>query len=136
MTPEQRALLCCARVDFDDGGRRDLAALLRGGIDFAALGREAQRHGLGALLWRRLSDVADSGCPPETLAALRAEAQESAIAGLARARELVALIAGLGEAGVAALAIKGPVSALLAYGDLGLRRFSDLDLLVAPEDVA
>jgi len=136
MTPEQQALLFCARVDLDDGARGDLAALLRGGIDFAALGSEARRHGMGALLWRRLSDVAESGCPPETLAALRAEAQESAVAGLALAGELVALLAGLREAGVTALAIKGPVSALLAYGDLGLRRFSDLDLLVAPEDVA
>jgi hypothetical protein len=127
--------LCCARVHLDEASREDLISLLRGGVDFGKLASEARRHGLSALLSRHLSDVAADACPAEQLAALRAEAQQGAVASLALAAELVAVLAGLRGAGVPALAIKGPVSALLGYGDLGLRRFSDLDLLVAPDDV-
>jgi hypothetical protein len=51
------------------------------------------------------------------------------------AAELVAVLEGLRRSGVAALAVKGPVSAVLCYGDIGLRTYSDLDVLVAPDDV-
>jgi hypothetical protein len=74
--------------------------------------------------------VADS-----ILARLRAEARASAIASLTLAAELGNVMTALGAGGVSALAVKGPVTAALCYGDLGLRAFGDLDLLVAPSDV-
>jgi hypothetical protein len=84
---------------------------------------------------RHLPEAAPDG-PGQPVAQLRAEARRGALASLAQAAELVAVLGGLRGAGVEALAIKGPVSAALAYGDLGLRAFADLDLLVAPGDVA
>jgi hypothetical protein len=49
---------------------------------------------------------------------------------------MVAVLAALRAVGISALAIKGPVSATLCYGDFGLRTFSDIDLLVEPAAVA
>ena len=50
--------------------------------------------------------------------------------------ELIRILQALRAAGIAAIPFKGPVVSILAYGDLGLRRFADLDLLVPSEDVA
>jgi hypothetical protein len=135
-TPERQALLCCARVQLDEASRRQLHALLAGPIDLRALAGLARRHGLGALVARHVPADATDGGAGDALAELRAEARQRALASLALAAELVAVLAALRAAGVTALAIKGPVSAALAYGDLGLRAFADLDLLVAPADVA
>jgi len=134
--PAQRALLSCARVDLDEAARQELRALVRDGLDLGGLVREARRHGLSALVSRHLADVAPEGAPGAWRAELRADAQRAAVASLAAAADLGTLLGGLRSAGVTALAIKGPVSAALCYGDLGLRAFSDLDLLVAPEEAA
>jgi hypothetical protein len=68
--------------------------------------------------------------------ALRERASGLARRNLQMAGELVRLLDALEAAGVRALSYKGPVLALAAYGDLGMRRFSDLDVLVHPADVA
>src|SRR5206468_4850779 len=45
------------------------------------------------------------------------------------------LLDALAAAGIDALAYKGPALAMRAYGELGMRAFVDLDLLVRPDDV-
>jgi hypothetical protein len=69
--PEQRALLCCARVHLDADTRDELRRLLRSGLDFAVLAREARRRGLTPLLCRHLHDLALDECPAELLAQLK-----------------------------------------------------------------
>jgi hypothetical protein len=54
---------------------------------------------------------------------------------LALSAELRRLIGAMADEGVRAVAYKGPALAVRAYGHLALRTYSDLDLLVAPEDV-
>ncbi len=49
-------------------------------------------------------------------------------------RELARLLEGMGQRNLIAIPYKGPTLAQLAYQDLGLRKFTDLDLLVKPED--
>ena len=55
--------------------------------------------------------------------------------GVAAAAETVRLVRLLGEAGVEALPLKGPVLALQAYGDTGVRDYGDIDLLVRRHDL-
>ena len=50
------------------------------------------------------------------------------------ASELVAIVRELERSGVEALPVKGPSLAVLVYGDLSLRAYEDLDLLVHPQD--
>lgn len=49
--------------------------------------------------------------------------------------ELLQVLSGLEERGIFALPFKGPVLAEEVYGGLGLREFSDLDILVAAHDL-
>jgi hypothetical protein len=134
-TPELRALLCCARSQLNEPARTELAELVATGLDADGLMRAAEAHGLVPLLARHLLGELAADGPPELRARARAGARASAIWSFALAAELIDVLAALHGAGIAALAIKGPVSAALCYGDIGARAFSDLDLLIAPTEV-
>jgi hypothetical protein len=132
LSREDRALLCCARVALDAATRAELHALDRAGLDYARLAQQAARHGLTPLLYRHLQTELSGRCPADLLASLGAATQQHALANLALCAELGELLPALQARGVDAMVVKGPVSALLCYGDLGLRVFSDLDVLVQP----
>ena len=51
-------------------------------------------------------------------------------------QRLLQVIGLLEEARIECMAYKGPATALQAYGDTALRQFTDLDLLIHPEDFA
>ena len=136
MSAEKRALLCCARVDLDAPTQAELATLAQAGLDFHVLVKDARRHGITPLLCRHLSAVAKDACPPDVLAELRGRVQSNTLTSFALAAELVAVLELFRSAAISAVAVKGPISAALCYGDLGLRTFSDLDILVSPHDVS
>jgi len=50
-------------------------------------------------------------------------------------RETLAVLARLGNSGINAIPLKGPIAAELLLGDPALYRSSDIDLLVKPEDI-
>jgi hypothetical protein len=67
---------------------------------------------------------------------LRAKFRENATRNVLLAGELVRIAHLFEEAGVEPLAYKGPALAVQAYGNLSLRRFIDLDVIVRRRDVA
>jgi hypothetical protein len=89
----------------------------------------ADQHGVLPLFARALSLA---GIPCEIA---QARAREIAFRNLALAAELVKLIGTLRELGIQALAYKGPTLGQQLYGDVTLRQFRDLDILIAPADV-
>lgn len=101
-------------------------------IEWARLTRAAATHGVLPLVYRRLKTAGD--LPPEALTRMRAEFYGNSLNNLHLARELVRVIDLLKAKGIGAIAFKGPTLALAAWGDVGLRQFNDLDLLVEPAD--
>ena len=73
--------------------------------------------------------------PEEELAELRARCHRVAANNLILVRHLKRILDLFCENGITALAWKGPALAAEAYGDIGLREFRDLDLLVRLADV-
>ena len=73
--------------------------------------------------------------PGHALGALRSRYQENAHKALWFAGELLRILRCFESAGIKALAYKGPVLAKALYGDFTERQYSDLDILVRPEDV-
>ena len=73
--------------------------------------------------------------PAERLDALRSRYQDNARKALWFTSELVRILSHLESAGIQALPYKGPVLAETLYGDVSQRQFSDLDILIRPEDV-
>jgi len=134
--PERRALLCCARVDLDVASREKLRSIVAGGIDLRRLVREARREGLVPLVCRHVRELVPGGDHhSDTVRDLESEARANVLTSLTAAGELAEVSSALQRLGVCAIAIKGPVSATLCYGDLGLRTFGDLDLLISPSEL-
>lgn len=137
MTEREHALLTsCARSLIDDGGARRIEGLVGQGIDWDFFVREACHHRVVPLAWRSLSRRVADHVP-------RPIAEDLVVRCAAIARRNLYLTARLGEIvtrlasdGVRVLAYKGPVGAVQAYGNLSLRQFGDLDILVAPSDYA
>ena len=103
--------------------------------DWPRLLAAAERHCVSPLLTRRLAAAPD-GVPADVLATLRARFDANSLRNMVLARDLADLLQRLSEHGVDAMPIKGPTLAISAYGDLALREFGDLDIVVRTADFA
>ncbi len=130
--PETAVLRCCGRARLSPEHRARLRELLAQRIDWDILLGLARGHGMVPLLSRHLLAHADPLVPAAARDSLRRHVTESARRTLALTGELLRLLRLLRDAHIPALVLKGPVLALAAYGDLTLREFGDLDLLVRP----
>lgn len=104
-------------------------------VDWQQFLRLAGHHGVVALAAQNLIRHAPS-LPPDVAPILRSAYEENLRRSLWFGTELARILQHFGQVGLAAIPYKGPVLAQFAYGDLGLRSFSDLDLLVSPSDFA
>lgn len=132
---EWEILRLYARTSLSPAGVERLRSLLRGEIDWGLLYSLARRHGVVALLYRTFSVYGAATPPAHWLEKVRSEALAHGKRNLLTAQELVRLLALLERNGIPALALKGPSLAVTAYGDLAVRQYGDLDILVRPQDV-
>jgi hypothetical protein len=133
--PENELLLLCARPRPDAEATGRIRELARGGIEWEFLYRLARRHAVLPLLYRRLEAHAPGAAPREFRERLREKFRENATRNTLLAGELVGIARLFESEGVPVLAYKGPALAVQAYGDLSLRRFIDLDIIVRRRDV-
>ena len=133
--PEIDLLLCAARTSRAPTTTARVEALARDGIDWGYLLRTAQRHGVEPLLYRQLSDIGADSVPKHILEQLRSRFHANQLRNLYLSGELLKLLRELKAQNIPALPYKGPVLAAYAYGNVGLRWFGDLDVLVRDKDV-
>ncbi len=95
----------------------------------------AALHGMRPLLYRYLSAVYAAIVPPPILARLREFTRRNLRENLQMTGELIVLLRLFAAHRVNVIPFKGPTLAALAYDDLGLREFGDLDLLIAKRDL-
>lgn len=132
---EDEILLSVARRSLDDRAREMLRELLRPGLDWEYLVRMADRHCLIPLLYVHLCDVAPSSVPQPLMSELRSAYHENTRSNLWLTGELIKVLECFEANGIRAIPFKGPTLALRGYGDVGLRQFGDLDVLVQKQDV-
>lgn len=128
--PEVRLLLDCARTELSEERRQRVTELLRQPVDWAALAGLAERHGLIPLLYRHLETLDPTAIPKPIFARLWSQSQATAGRNVMLTQELLRLLALLQANGIPAIPFKGPALAALVYGDISLRQFTDLDILV------
>ena len=134
--PEIRLLAACARTEVDAKTAALIRDLLARGIDWDYLFQRANRHFVAPLLSFNLLTHFSEAIPTEVRLSARAGLQAHARHNLFLAQELVRLIAILEANGIPVLPFKGPVLAAMAYKNLSLRQFGDLDILVRKRDVS
>jgi hypothetical protein len=133
---EHEALLLCARSKLAPEQIHRLRVLVESNLDWDYFYRLARRHSLVALVSFQLERSVKESVPPEVRQRFRKDYQENAARNLVLADELISLVKACAGVGVEAVIFKGPALAVSAYGDLALRRFIDLDLIVRRADVA
>ena len=105
-------------------------------MDWDEFLRASLRQGVMPLVYRQLNDRLADAVPPERLQLFRRKYQLNAVRNTERAGRLCRLLKLFGRHGVGAIPYKGPALAVDAYGDLTLRQFGDLDMLIRPGDLA
>jgi hypothetical protein len=129
------SLFCCSRTSLDTNNRKRLAALLEKELDWDYTIKTARQHKVMPLLYWNLNQTCPEAVPPATLSQLRAMFEANAAANLALTSELFNLLKLFEEQGIPVIPYKGPVLAASVYGNLTLRQFGDLDILVQPRDI-
>ena len=135
-TPENRLLLACARTTLREQDAERIRALLRTEIDWERLLSDARRHRVTLLLDRSLkaADIGQGTHPYHER--LRDHTRAFAARNAFLVQALTRLLARFEAEQIPTIPYKGPVIASLAYGDIRLREFNDLDFLIRPQDVA
>jgi hypothetical protein len=135
MCPEVELLLCCARTHIDAGTAERIRETLSDEIDWAYLIQTASWHGVMPLLYRSLNTICPESVPKAIFEQLWKDFLVNAQRNLILTVELLKLLELLEGNGICAIPFKGPVLASSVYGDLALRQFSDLDILVHKQDI-
>ena len=130
--PEHELLLLCAHRGSPPDVRERVVELARASNDWGYLFLLARRHALLPLLCRGLEGV--EGVPDDCRAKLRGEFRRNATRNTLLAGELARLARLFEAEGVPLLAYKGPALAQDAFGDIALRRYVDLDVIVRHGD--
>lgn len=133
LTLEQEVLLGALRADrvYD----KPVRTLLARGGDWAALRHTALEHGVLPLLYSRLKELEPGLLPQQEMAHLQEFFKAHSRRNLIMASELVKVLRLLKSVNIPAIPFKGPVLAVQAYGDVCLRQFVDLDLMVRRDDI-
>ncbi|MGH7935280.1 MAG: nucleotidyltransferase domain-containing protein [Candidatus Binataceae bacterium] len=129
-------MLRCARCTLSD---RDPAitavvpAAADDDIDWQLAFDLAGQHGVLPLVYRALGGGAD--LPADAALRLRREYYGNSLCNLKLDKELARIAQLLQREGVPLIVFKGPLLAVMAYGDLSMRQFTDLDILIHPRDL-
>jgi hypothetical protein len=113
----------------------ELEKILQKGVDWGGVMEFARRHNLLTMFYPRLSELPQGMAPAAVLAETRALFRLN----LLRSTRLGLLLESLGQLlarnGIEILAMRGPLLAEMLYQPApGMRTFSDLDILVHPQD--
>ena len=131
----QLILHCAAALNREDSRRSAITATIQRGVDWEVVTRVAAFQGVLPSVYRALIPAFASELPVSVRERLRQDVHGNALRNRYLAAEMVRLSRLLEKHGVRMLALKGPALAAGVYGDVTLRQFSDLDLLVHERDL-
>lgn len=103
-------------------------------VDWEFLLNAGRQHGVDSVLYHHLVHLGTEAVPSDVLDTLQTESEQLLAFNLHRFRVLLQIVDELRSEDISVLPIKGPLLALQYYGNLGFRRFVDLDLLVPGVD--
>jgi hypothetical protein len=134
LKPEDKLILSCGHSQINDELEKKILKLVNLDLDWEYLMDMATRHRLRPLLYHNLNKICPDKVPDDVLASLREFYHSNVRKNLMMTGELVKVMKLLEENGVNAVTYKGPVLAQMAYENVGLREFGDLDILVDKDD--
>lgn len=134
-SPEIELLLACARTSLDSNQRTRINSLMQKPLDWHYLLNVATRHRVLPLLYWNLHSVCPEQISTPELHRLREYFRVNSLRNEFLAKELVKLLHLFQTHEIPALPFKGPILTSVAYGNLSLRTFEDLDILIQKQDL-
>jgi hypothetical protein len=135
LPPEISLLLACARTEVDEEMAQRVREMAGQPIDWKYLIDVSLTHGLMPLLYENLKAICPELVPADHLHSLKEFFQKNAARSVFLTGELCRILDLFETEGIASMPYKGPAIAVSIYGNLALRQFADLDILVRKRDV-
>jgi len=133
--PELELVLCCARTSMDSEICNRAKELTNREIDWSKLIDIATSSRVTPLLYKNLTFIEPVSIPDDVNKQLKEYYSNNLRINLRLYRELWSILKLFNLNNIQTLPYKGPVFALLIYGDLSLRNWGDLDILIHKSDV-
>jgi len=134
-SPEKRLLVACARTAVEPRIAEEIRKLCSATLDWEFVVNEAAVNSVLPLVARHVGACAANLVPAGQMDRLTKGARANALRCLTLTAELIRIIELLQAQGVQPVPYKGPVIAAQAYGDVALREFEDLDIVLRQRDM-
>jgi hypothetical protein len=132
---EDQLLLACAVKDVQSPHFEYIRSLVAQNLDWATVCHRAAEHKLTPLLYRNLIAICPDAVPEPYKQQMRNFCKANRGYSLILTAQMIRLLELLAQHGIEAVPFKGPILAWCAYGDLSLRYYADIDLVVQEADV-
>jgi hypothetical protein len=133
---EEELVLCYARTAMTGPARARIQRLTSSELDWQRVDEISSRHRLRPLLYKHLRAEKNRPAIPAAIwKQIENHVWWTVERNVAQASELARIIKLLRSENITTLPFKGPILGANIYGNLGLREFSSLDLLVRREDI-
>jgi hypothetical protein len=133
-SPEFTVLLACVRFYLGTITKSEVTSLLTSDINWTTLLATANKNGVLPVLYQSLKAIEEDLIPPAVMVQLQTCNRMNGLHNVSQTKELLKILAEFEKAGIDAIAVKGPVLAASVYGNVALRQFGDLDILVRYRD--
>lgn len=135
LNDEMELLLCCARARINNERSERIKTILDRELDWNRLISTANYHGLTPLLYNNLKKIAPDAVPAETLDKLRKIYLFNTQHNIVLTREMLHILEKFETNEIPAIPFKGPALAHQLFGDITLRVFEDLDIIIPKQQV-
>ena len=122
------------RIGSNQKAQERIQDIITADLDWESVISTSSCHGTLPLLHAAIRDL-DLHPPEAVKKSLRETYEQRALANIDHVKQLNTVVQTLRCQGIRVIPYKGPMLTRVAYDELGLRWFSDLDLLVAPENI-
>ena len=130
LCPEYEILLYCAHTRIDQRIKNKIIFLINTDLNWEYLLRISAIHRLTPLLYYNLKSICPEKIPNNIFEELKEYFNVNIRKNLLMTGELINIMKLLKSKNITAIPYKGPVLSNLAYGNLSLREFGDIDILV------
>ncbi|MGK7958534.1 MAG: GlcNAc-transferase family protein [Crocosphaera sp.] len=132
---DRKLLLLCAKPALDSTKTEKIKKIIWEGVNWDYLLRTASQQRVMPLLYWNLKNTCPEAVPETTFTQLEQDFHTNAVHNLLLTKELHNILNLFQDHNITAIPFKGPVLATSVYGNLSMRQFGDLDIILRKQDM-
>ena len=132
---EKQLLVCCARTRVSPAIAQQIREIASESLDWNYVLYEAEENSITPLLTRHLSAFAPEALPAAVSDRLKKTCRANTVRCLYLTADLLRVLELFRSKGIESASYKGPVLAAQAYGDVALREYEDVDIVLRQRDL-